>query len=169
MRAEAFTEAFAHSGRALWVIASAWVGRDEAEDLVQETARVAWQRRQQLRSGDPPGPWLAAITRRLGANWRRRRRPEVRAEEALPERVSSSLEQAEWPFDVDRAGLSDELAAALARLPEVARASLLLHVVLGYGFAEVGEMLGINENTAASHARRARLQLREALTPVEER
>lgn len=166
---EAFTRAFARSGRSLWVIASAWVGRAEAEDLVQEVARVAWERRAQFCAEDDPGPWFATIARQLGSNWRRRRRPEARANEALPESVAAVIDDADWPFDADRAGLSDELATALARLPEVARASLLLHVVLGHGFAEIGRMLGTNENTAASHARRARLALREALTPARER
>ncbi|MFN3243763.1 MAG: RNA polymerase sigma factor [Planctomycetota bacterium] len=166
---DTFTQAFARNGRALWVIASAWVGRAEAEDLVQEVARVAWERRAQFCDGDDPGPWFATIARQLGANWRRRRRPEVRDNEALPEVVASTIAAADWPFDADRAGLSDELAAALSRLPEVARAALLLHVVLGHGFAEIARMLGTNENTAASHARRARLALREALTPARER
>ena len=31
-----FTTAFARNGRALWVIASAWVGRDDAERFVVE-------------------------------------------------------------------------------------------------------------------------------------
>ncbi|MCK5942781.1 MAG: RNA polymerase sigma factor [Planctomycetes bacterium] len=169
---DTFASAFARNGRTLWVIASAWVGRDEADDLVQEVARVAWQRREQFADGEPGpqlGNWLAAIARNLGANWRRRRRPELFDPDALPDVVATTVAQADWPFDADRAGLSDELANALARLPEVARATLLLHVVLGHPFAEIAAMLGINENTAQSHARRARIALREAMTPARER
>jgi DNA-directed RNA polymerase specialized sigma24 family protein len=39
----------------------------------------------------------------------------------------------------------------------------LLHVVIGLPFAEIATMLDIPENTAMSHARRARLALRETL------
>lgn len=158
-----FAKAFAHSGRALWVIASAWVGRSEADDLVQEAARVAWQKRTQFSHGEDPAPWLATITRQLGANWRRQRRPELRAPDELPDAVKATMATAEWPFDADRAGLSDDMAGALAQLPEVARACLLLNVVLGLTFSEVASMLDVPENTAMSHARRARVTLREAL------
>lgn len=162
--AETFTQAFAQSGRMLWVLACAWVGRDEAEDLVQETARVAWQRRGSFVGGDT-GAWLATIARQLGANWRRKRRPEPRANEDLPPAVVDARSvTGDWPFDADRAGLSDGLARALAGLGEVPRACLLLRVVLDMGFAEIGTMLGVPENTAQSHARRARLALNRALS-----
>jgi RNA polymerase sigma factor (sigma-70 family) len=161
--ADRFAAAFARTGRALWLVAAAWVGQNDAEDLVQETARVAWQRRGRFVDGDDPGPWLAAITRHLGANWRRRRRPEPVDPANLPELVAGAVPPAQWPFDADRAGLSDEMVRALASLPAVARACLLLHVVIGLPFAEIATMLDIPENTAMSHARRARLALRETL------
>src|SRR5690606_8236775 len=61
--------------RALWVLACAWVGRSEADDLVQETARIAWQRREQFDTDDNVAARLATIAWNLGANWRRKRRP----------------------------------------------------------------------------------------------
>jgi RNA polymerase sigma-70 factor (ECF subfamily) len=164
LNSEAFTEALARHGRALWVIASAWVGRSEADDLVQETARVAWQQRAQCKLAAEAGPWLSTIARHLGSNWRRKRRPEARSNEQLPEAVAATIAAADWPFDADRAGLSDTLANALASLSEAARACLLLHVVIGLSFVEIAAMLEIPENTAMSHARRARQSLRESLS-----
>jgi RNA polymerase sigma-70 factor (ECF subfamily) len=161
---EEFTAVFARHGRALWVLAAAWVGREEAADLVQETARVAWQRRSSFAPGSDLRAWLAQIARHLGANWRRRKRPRATSPDELPERPVPA-ECATDSFDADRLGLPDELCAALARLSEIARACLLLHVVLDLTFAEIGQMLELPENTAASHARRARLALREALVP----
>lgn len=163
LSSDAFTKAFAQHGRALWVLASAWVGRSEADDLVQGTARVAWQQRHQFVRGTDAGPWLATIARNLGSNWRRKQRPEARAPSDLPETVAATIAAADWPFDADRAGLSDGLANALASLSEAARACLLLQVVLGLTFAEIAAMLEIPENTAMSHARRARQSLRESL------
>jgi len=163
--AEQFVRAFAQHGQALWVLASAWVGRGEAADLVQETARIAWERRASFVLGTDLRAWLAQIARHVGANWRRRLRPEPRAHEHLPERAVAASIQPVWPFDADRLGLSDELTNALGSVAEVARACLLLQVVMGLSFAEIGAMLGIPENTAASHARRTRLLLREALQP----
>ena len=160
-----FVHAFAQHGRALWVLAAAWVGRSEAADLVQETARVAWQRRAAFATGTDLRAWLAQIARHIGANWRRRNRPEPRTHENLPEHDAPPGPTPVWPFDADRLGLSDELTRALGLVPEVARACLLLQVVMGLTFAEISTMLEIPENTAASHARRARLALREALQP----
>jgi RNA polymerase sigma-70 factor (ECF subfamily) len=164
--AEAFVSAFAQHGQTLWVVAAAWVGRADAEDLVQEAARVAWQKRNAFAPGTDVRAWLSQIVRNVGANWRRRAQPELREPSSLPQLAAPALPAAAWPFDADRCGLSDELARALAALPEVARACLLLHVVTGHSFAEIAAMLDLPENTAASHARRARLALREALAGV---
>ncbi len=68
-----------------------------------------------------------------------------------------------WSFARVRDDLPDELARALAALPEAVRACLLLHVVADLTFPEIAAMLELNENTATSHVRRARLQLRAAL------
>jgi RNA polymerase sigma-70 factor (ECF subfamily) len=158
-----FVQAFARDGRSLWVLAAAWVGRENAQDLVQETARVAWERRAQFAPGSDLRAWLAQIARHLGANWRRRRAPEPRAPADLPEIVAAPSGAMPWPFDADRAGLSDGLARALAGLSETQRACLLLQVVMEHTAAEVAAMLQIPENTVASHVRRARLALRDAL------
>lgn len=160
LTAAAFTTAFAQHGRALWVLASAWVGRGEAQDLVQEAARIAWQRRARFVFGTDFGAWVAQIVRHEGANWRRRRRPHIGVEFAEPQApapspASTSLDGIEWPA---------ELARPLQELIPEARASLLLHVVAGLSFAEIATMLDRNENTVTSLARRARLALREALT-----
>jgi RNA polymerase sigma-70 factor, ECF subfamily len=160
LSADAFTAAFAQHGRALWVLAAAWVGRGEAQDLVQEAARIAWQRRDRFVVGSDFGAWIAQIVRHEGANWRRRRRPSVGVD--LPEPVAPaatpatlSPETVEWPA---------ELARPLQELAPDARASLLLHVVAGLSFAEIATMLDRNENTVTSLARRARLLLRAALS-----
>ena len=159
--ADAFTEAFARHGRALWLVASAWVGRDAAADLVQETARIAWQRRDQFRRGSDIAAWLAQIVRHTGANWRRQRRPRLLDE--LPEPDAPAPPPVAWALDADGLDLPDDLARALGTLSEVGRACLLLHIVGELPFATIATMLDLNENTAMSHARRAREQLRAAL------
>lgn len=169
LSADEFVQAFAAHGPSLWVLAAAWVGRSEAEDLVQEAARVAWQRRRQFERGSDARAWLGQIVRHIGANWRRKRRAALHDGEVQPEPVAPPAAAMHWSFDADHNGLSDELASALARLDPVPRACLLLHVVLGHSFDEIAAMLQIPANTASSHARRARLQLRAALPAREER
>ena len=158
-----FVEAFARNGRALWLLAAAWVGRGDANDLVQETARIAWQRRGRFTRGTDVVAWLAQIVRHTGANWRRKPRPV--AGDGVAEPVARTDVRDGSPLDVERCELPDELARPLAALGEISRACLLLHVVGELPFAAIAMMLDIPENTAMSHARRARLELRAALAP----
>jgi RNA polymerase sigma-70 factor (ECF subfamily) len=160
--ADDFVAAFTRHGPALWLLAAAWVGRADAQDLVQEAARIAWQRREAFATGTDFAAWLAQIVRHTGANWRRKRRPQSVDPAALPELVAREV-ATEQLGAVDAERLPDEVAAALQALSEPARASLLLHVVGGLTFPEIASMLEIPVNTAMSHARRARLALRAAL------
>lgn len=159
--ADEFTAVFAQRGRALWLVAAAWVGRTDAQDLVQEAARIAWQKRATFAVGSDLAAWLAQIVRHTGANWRRKRRPV--ADGDLPEPQARAEGAPVLAFDADRWHLPDELARALRALPETARAALLLHVVAELPFAVIATMLDVPENTATSLARRARLTLRAAL------
>ncbi|MFN6146844.1 MAG: RNA polymerase sigma factor [Planctomycetota bacterium] len=159
--ADEFTAVFAQRGRALWLVAAAWVGRTDAQDLVQEAARIAWQKRASFAVGSDLAAWLAQIVRHTGANWRRKRRPV--ADGDLPEPAARAEGAPVLAFDADRWQLPDDLARALHALPEAARAALLLHVVAELPFAVIATMLDMPENTVTSLARRARLALRATL------
>lgn len=163
LAADEFTAAFARHGRPLWLLAAAWVGRGDAQDLVQEAARIAWQKRAMFTVGSDLGAWLAQIVRHTGANWRRKRRPLATGD--CPEPQAPAERPTLAVLGADAFDLPDELHGALQNLPEVARAALLLHVVLDLPFATIATMLDIPENTAQSHARRARVALRAALAP----
>jgi RNA polymerase sigma-70 factor (ECF subfamily) len=56
-----------------------------------------------------------------------------------------------------------DLEAAIARLPEAARAVFVLHDVEGYRHEEIARMTGIAEGTSKSQLHRARRILRERL------
>jgi RNA polymerase sigma-70 factor (ECF subfamily) len=116
--------------------------------------------------GSDLAAWLSQIVRHTGANWRRQRRPAATDPKDLPEPVARAEPPRLGHHGVDADDLPDELAHALRALPEAACASLLLHVVLGLTFPEIARMLDLPENTVTSHARRARLALRQALSPV---
>jgi RNA polymerase sigma-70 factor (ECF subfamily) len=164
LAADEFVAAFARHGRALWLLAASWVGSTEAQDLVQETARIGWHRRTQFAPGSDIAAWLAQIVRHTGANWRRKLRPVASDPHELPEPLAGPAPTARGRHDVDPEQLPDEVARALQDLPENPRACLLLHVVGGLTFAEIATMLELPENTAMSHARRARLALRDAMS-----
>lgn len=62
---------------------------------------------------------------------------------------------------------SEQLAAALLRLPEKWREVLLLHYYLGYSDAEIGEMFGVCRSTIFRRRKRALRLIRKAMEALE--
>jgi RNA polymerase sigma-70 factor (ECF subfamily) len=60
--------------------------------------------------------------------------------------------------------LSDDVQAALRRLPEDFRAAVVLCDVVGLPYQEISEALGVPVGTVRSRIHRGRAMLREALT-----
>ena len=130
----------------------------EAEDVVQETLAAVWQR-------------LPAVSRRklkaylyrsvqFNALKRRTRRKERVSLDAVPEAPAPERE-AEYPDEmIDPV----ELERALEGLPERQRVVLRMKYYLGLTFREIGEVLAISANTAASRCRYALAALRRTLT-----
>jgi RNA polymerase sigma-70 factor (ECF subfamily) len=121
---------------------------DEAEDLAQEASLRAI-RHEAAFQGDELWPWLQVIGVRLALNeLRRRRRALATALRAAPAPLV--------PADL-------ELWEALRRLPRNQRAALVLHVLDGLGYAEIGDALHVPEGTVASWVSRAKARLRVEL------
>ncbi len=137
--------------------ARALVGdRMAADDLVQDTLERAWSRLDRWRPGSDLRTWLFAIMHNLRIDQLRRQAVEcVPIDEdahVLPVRASQS----------DRIEL-DNLAAALARVPEEQRAVLLLISLEEMSYAEVAAALGIPLGTVMSRLCRGREHLRQIL------
>lgn len=130
--------------------------RHEAEDVVQETFRSAWSSRERYESGRGDRAWLAAILRRRVVDrWRRRPREGFGSGD---------------PMEVETAGenplageYTDEMQAALAKLPPDLRETLLLVVVGELTHQETADLLHIPLGTVLSRVSRARARMREYL------
>ena len=121
---------------------------DEAEDLAQDACLRAIRHKAGF-EGDELWPWLQVIGVRLALNeLRRRRRALATALRAAPPPLA--------PSDF-------ELWDALRRLPRNHRAALVLHVLDGVGYAEIGVALHVPEGTVASWVSRAKARLRAEL------
>lgn len=131
--------------------------RHEAEDVVQETFRSAWTSRDRYESGRGDRAWLASILRRRVVDrWRRRPREGVLGSGDPLEVEVASLDPLAGEY-------TDEMQAALARLPTDLRETLLLVVVGELTHQEAAELLGVPLGTVLSRVSRARARLREYL------
>ena len=133
--------------------------RHEAEDMVQEAFRSAWNSRAAYEEGRGDRAWLISILRRRIIDRLRKRRPPQPIDPTTYEQQPAV--PADDPF-ADQ--YSDEMQRALARLPNELRESLLLVVVGELTHQETANELGVPLGTVLSRVSRARNRLREYLT-----
>nr|WP_231708454.1 RNA polymerase sigma factor [Sphingomonas populi] len=133
---------------------------DEALDLVQDCFATAWRHLGRFDQSRPLRPWLARIAINRARDWHRRRalRRLVgfgvgREEEAVPDEAPLPDIVAGARIDLER------VWAAITRLPERLRETLLLRTVNGLSQMETAEALKISEKAVETRLYRARVQL----------
>lgn len=138
----------------------------DVEDGAHEALRRALEGRERLRPGEPVGPWVAGIARHVALDQRRARQ---RRREEGGETGSSLIESAADPgpsleatIDARRRGA--QLAAALADLPDGARAALVAFHIEGLGYQQIAARLGVPLGTVATWVSRGRKQVVQAMT-----
>lgn len=133
---------------------------DDAEDIVAESFMIAFDRAATFRKGEPVGPWLYGIVRRVAVRYRRRaaRRRWLLARWPIERRAAPDPARgAEIRDTLDRA------ARIVANLPEMQRQCFTLVVRDGLDMMEVATMFGIAISTVRQHVYRAREAIRERL------
>jgi RNA polymerase sigma-70 factor (ECF subfamily) len=124
-----------------------------AEELTQDVFAAAAAGLPDAREGDPPVlAWLYTVARRRFVDETRRQRREARVD--LPETRGSTDY---GPF-VARA-----LRDALGQLPRGQSRVIVLKLLRGFTFAEIGHEVGLTEAAAKMRFRRALEALREEL------
>ncbi len=149
-------------GRFIYTLAYRLTGSaTEADDLVQDVLMRVQRGLPNYTPGNLRG-WLSRITTNafLDTVRRAKRRPT----DALPDDVDRVL-PASAPADVDSAArlLPEDLQAALGRLPIDFRSAVVLSDVIGLGYQDVAEALGVPIGTVRSRIHRGRSRLREML------
>ncbi len=130
-----------------------------ADDLVSEAFVRVWTARERLELATVRA-YLFAIVRNLFLKHRRRQQ----RQSCIDERTADDR-----PGPEDRARGQSELRtvmAALARLPEVDRAAVLMRADEGLPYEEIAAALGISTAAAKVKVHRARLKLAEAVQSV---
>ena len=157
-----FNEMVDAHGAALYRIAYRLVGNQhDAEDLVQEAFRSAWNSRALYQANLGERAWLVTILRRRVVDgWRKQRARTISFDETVLDVGVKGDDPADREFE-------DHVQAALAELPEQLRETLLLVVVGELTHQEVADMLSIPLGTVLSRVSRARTRLRKLLSEEE--
>jgi len=144
----------------------------EAEDVLQETFLSAFRSIDSFEGRSGLGTWLYRIAYNAAMMRLRKADPyTVSVEESLdtdgqyivPKELFDWCCLPEKDFESDE--VRDELEAAIGDLPESLRVVFVLRELEGLSTAETAEALGISEGAAKVRLHRARLWLRERLSP----
>jgi RNA polymerase sigma-70 factor (ECF subfamily) len=150
-----------YAGR-LYAVAQAITGSEaDAEDAVHDTLLAVWRSRGALSRVDNLAAYLFVALRRSAVRivLRRQRAPRVAGGEDCPEPAAAPPRP-----DQHR---REQLERALAQLPQPQRDVVALRLDGELTFAEIGHVLEISPNTAASRYRLALEKLRELLAGLD--
>ncbi len=154
-------------GRFLYNVAFRLTGNDDdARDLVQESLLRVRRGLETYEPGSLNG-WLARIVTNVFLDdvRRKRRRPV----QALPDNPDLVVPPAVAADEASAAaGLSDEIQAALAGLPEEFRVPVVLCDVADQSYEDIAAGLGVPVGTVRSRLHRGRRLLRVALADTRE-
>ena len=132
----------------------------DADDVAQDVFVRLYQNLDTYRPNMTFSTWLFALARHAAIDrlrWRARHRAEPI--ESVPEIVASSG----TAEDVNAREIGDEIAAAVAKLPEDQRTAIVLSEYHGMSYAEIAGVMRCSEKSVESHLYRARQTLRSAL------
>ncbi|MDX1948300.1 MAG: sigma-70 family RNA polymerase sigma factor [Pirellulaceae bacterium] len=134
----------------------------EAEDLTQQAFLVAQQKLHQLREAERAAGWLFAVLRSCFLKSLRKQRPA--SGQAFDIEVEDHAVAAPEGDDLDR----EQLAAALAELPDDYRLVVLMFYFEDLSYQEIAHELEIPIGTVMSRLSRAKSHLRRRLTPPDD-
>ena len=132
-----------------------------ADDAVQATFLVAYQKVAQFDGRASLLTWLTRIALRQAARAARKEGSETASQPPQPEALSGVHSPEEAAMQGQLAG---RLAALIGQLPERKRVALLLFEVEGFSVQEIADILEEPRGTVLARLSRTRAELREALT-----
>jgi len=161
---EAFDVLVARYQRPIYRLCYRYVNsHEDANDLAQEVFLKAWRAIGRFRGDSAFSTWLFRIAVNACLNFRALRRPETRE---LPETLLDPRPGA--LAEVERQDDASRLRAAVSRLPERQRATLILKVFHDLTHDEVAGILGSTVGTVKANLFHALANLRREMTRAKE-
>ena len=141
-----------------------------AQDIVQETFLVAWQKIEQIKDAEHLRPWLYRVARFKAINWLRKHRPQGRAQLSTTYAAERGHDVEDDGFDPLQRAMTVEpdnpwipaVHRAIGELPEIYIAVVRLHYLRRLTAREISLLLSINLTTVKMRLLRAR----ELLKPI---
>ena len=166
---EKFAEIFDRHYVALFAFCARRVGAVLADDIVNETLCVAFDRRRGYATQERPNarPWLMGIAINVMRHDFRRRLREARAFDRLNPKESYPDHELSVVSDFDAIDQMNLVRAALAKVPDQELEALLLSVLDRHTYEQIAEVLQIPIGTVRSRIHRARRHLSDLLATSE--
>lgn len=136
--------------------------RQEAEDIMQDGFIKVFERMHQYAGLGPLGGWIRTLMVNTALNHIRKHK---RWNQALDIDVAENLDSAD--MDVLSAMTADELMKLIGKMPKGYKTVFNLYAVDGFTHQEIGEQLGISENTSKTQFMKARGWLKRELEHVQ--
>jgi len=165
-----------HERGAFLVAYSILRNQDDSEETVQQAMVKIFLHLGKLTERDKFKQWAMRVIENEAKMYRRKRRQHLyesidqSSKEGSEERPFYPKQFADWrdlPSDaVEQKEVREAVAKALAELPEIYREVFVLRDMQHLDVAETAEALGLGESAVKTRLHRARLMLRESLTPV---
>ncbi len=150
--------------------------QSDAEDAVQQAMMKIFQHLNQLEEGDKFPQWAMRVVENEAKMYRRKRRQHLyesldeQAEESDQTKSFRPKQFADWrelPNEVvEQSEIRAAVLDALKSLPEIYREVFVLRDMEHLSVAETAETLDVSIPTVKTRLHRARLMMREALTPI---
>jgi RNA polymerase sigma-70 factor (ECF subfamily) len=136
---------------------------DQADDLLQETFRRAWQSRGRYQETGFARAYLIRIADRLVIDIRRKSGRETTYDDDYWQLNEPADEQAAPAATIELHEIKQQLAAAIDTLSPPQRRVLLLRFYGEMEFKQIAQLLDCPLSTALSHCRRGLLSLRKQM------
>ncbi len=150
-----------YKDRLMNVIGRMLSSTEEAEDVVQETFVRVYQHRQSFNFQHCFSTWIYTIALNLARN-------ELRKRKKFKFLEISEMQGNEKEFAIEMklpSRLPEILKAAIGELPEKYKTAFMLRDIQEFPYEEVATILSVPLGTVKSRVNRARMMLREKLSP----